>query len=291
MPPVKPDADADLDGDGVPDKDDHCPMVAGPKENAGCPWPDRDHDGVPDKDDKCPDQPGPASNQGCPVVAAAEPDRDKDGVPDAKDRCPNVPGPAENQGCPWEDRDKDGVPDKDDKCPVDPGPKENNGCPWPDADGDGIPDKDDNCPQQKGPASNKGCPETGVVVTKGEVKITEQVNFRPGKAKILRGSYHVLDQVASVLTQFPDLKKVEVQGHTDDQGRATTNARLSNERAKAVKAYLVRKGIAEQRLVSKGYGSSQPIVEMEAGISRAKKKAARAKNRRVQFIILERAAP
>lgn len=56
----------DTDGDGVPDIDDLCPEVPGPKENHGCPWPDRDHDGVPDKDDLCPDEPGPADNHGCP---------------------------------------------------------------------------------------------------------------------------------------------------------------------------------------------------------------------------------
>lgn len=56
----------DLDGDGVFDKDDGCPNEPGPKENKGCPWPDRDGDGIADKDDKCPDEPGPKEEQGCP---------------------------------------------------------------------------------------------------------------------------------------------------------------------------------------------------------------------------------
>ncbi|RZJ49505.1 MAG: OmpA family protein, partial [Chryseobacterium sp.] len=87
----------DTDGDGVPDKDDQCPDVAGPVENNGCPWPDTDGDGVIDKDDAC----------------------------------PTVAGPAENNGCPWPDTDGDGILDKDDACPTVPGLPEYNGCPKP----------------------------------------------------------------------------------------------------------------------------------------------------------------
>lgn len=86
---------------------------------------DTDGDGVPDIDDLCPDVPGPKENRGCPIFT----DRDGDGVADDIDRCPDVPGPKENFGCPWPDRDGDGVPDKDDKCPDEPGPKDNFGCP------------------------------------------------------------------------------------------------------------------------------------------------------------------
>jgi outer membrane protein OmpA-like peptidoglycan-associated protein len=86
---------------------------------------DSDGDGVPDIDDLCPDVPGPKENHGCPVFT----DKDGDGVPDDIDRCPDVPGPKENFGCPWPDRDHDGVPDKDDQCPDEPGPADNHGCP------------------------------------------------------------------------------------------------------------------------------------------------------------------
>jgi OOP family OmpA-OmpF porin len=89
---------------------------------------DTDGDGVPDIDDLCPDVPGPKENHGCPLTPPVA-DRDGDGVPDDKDACPDVPGPAENAGCPWADRDHDGVPDKDDECPDEPGPIENKGCP------------------------------------------------------------------------------------------------------------------------------------------------------------------
>jgi outer membrane protein OmpA-like peptidoglycan-associated protein len=300
----------DTDGDGVPDREDKCPTVPGPKENQGCPWPDTDGDGIPDKDDKCPTVPGPKENQGCPLDTDGDgvldkddkcptvpgpkenqgcpwPDLDKDGVPDKDDRCPMTPGPKENQGCPWPDTDGDGILDKDDRCPTVKGPKENQGCPWPDTDGDGVPDKDDECPLQPGPASNKGCPLKAVVVTRDEVRIREQIFFRSGSATILPRSYYILNDVASALKSFPALE-VEVQGHTDDVGGEKMNLRLSEKRAESVKRYLVRKGVGPHRLTHRGYGLTQPRQPIERGMSKKELKAARALNRRVQFIILKK---
>jgi OmpA-OmpF porin, OOP family len=85
----------DTDKDGIYDNEDKCPTVAGPKENAGCPWPDTDKDGTLDKDDKCPTVAGPKENAGCPF-----PDTDGDGVLDKDDKCPTVAGVKENNGCP-----------------------------------------------------------------------------------------------------------------------------------------------------------------------------------------------
>ena len=87
----------DKDQDGIENKTDQCPEIAGPLENNGCPWPDTDSDGIIDKDDAC----------------------------------PTVAGPAENNGCPWPDTDGDGILDKDDACPTVPGLPEYNGCPKP----------------------------------------------------------------------------------------------------------------------------------------------------------------
>ncbi|MFP3834831.1 vWA domain-containing protein [Chryseobacterium sp. SIMBA_028] len=87
----------DKDQDGIPNKQDQCPDIAGPVENNGCPWPDTDGDGVIDKDDAC----------------------------------PAVMGAVENKGCPWPDTDGDAVLDKDDACPTVPGMPEYNGCPKP----------------------------------------------------------------------------------------------------------------------------------------------------------------
>ncbi|MDZ7605555.1 MAG: thrombospondin type 3 repeat-containing protein [Cyclobacteriaceae bacterium] len=88
----------DTDGDGIPDKDDDCPTVAGLAKFKGCP--DTDEDGVPDPKDKCPNTP-----KGCPVDADGCPlDSDGDGVIDCEDKCPNEAGSQENNGCPdWTD--------------------------------------------------------------------------------------------------------------------------------------------------------------------------------------------
>jgi outer membrane protein OmpA-like peptidoglycan-associated protein len=137
----------DRDGDSIPDKDDACPDIKGLKALKGCP--DRDGDGIADTEDKCPDDKGLAEFDGCP-------DRDGDKIIDKDDECPDEPGAAEFMGCP--DKDLDGTPDKYDACPNDPGPKENKGCP--DRDGDSVLDKDDACPDVAGPVENKGCPQT-----------------------------------------------------------------------------------------------------------------------------------
>jgi len=87
---------------------------------------DQDQDGIPNKLDKCPDIAGPVENEGCPWVES-----DGDGVIDKDDACPTVAGPPENNGCPWPDTDGDRILDKDDACPTVPGLPEYNGCPKP----------------------------------------------------------------------------------------------------------------------------------------------------------------
>lgn len=109
-------AKKDLDGDGIPDKEDACPQVAGLIEFNGCP--DTDGDGIQDAEDDCPEVAGIASWNGCP-------DTDGDGIQDEEDDCPNTPGiPAFNR-CP----DTDGVKDLEDQCPDEAGTIENDGCP------------------------------------------------------------------------------------------------------------------------------------------------------------------
>ena len=90
-------------------------------------------------------------------------------------------------------------------------------------------------------------------------------------------------QVAQVLQQHLDLVQIEVQGHTDDQGRAKTNTALSQARAAAVVAYLRRRGVAADRLVARGYGPERPLAPNTSA-------AGREKNRRVEFHVLRRRA-
>lgn len=234
---------------------------------------DADGDGITDDKDACPQEPedmdGYLDTDGCPD------DNDGDGVADTMDACPSVAGPVELGGCP--DGDGDGLADIKDACPSDPGPRELQGCP--DRDGDGFLDKDDACPDEAGGQKSKdGCPI--VVVTKKAIKINEKVLFETDGDRILTASYSLLDTIAQVMQDNPRIKKVEVQGHTDDTGSDSYNAALSNRRAKAVRDYLVKAGVAPERLVSEGYGETQPIVEGDS-------EAARAQNRRVEFKILE----
>jgi len=260
----------DTDGDGIYDKYDACPEVAGPKEFNGCP--DSDGDKIIDKDDACPDVPGLAAFNGCP-------DTDGDGVPDKDDACPDVAGLKALGGCP--DKDGDGIADKDDKCPDVKGPKENAGCPWPDRDGDGVLDKDDKCPDVKGPASNNGCPipEPTEEAIKKLNEYAKTILFDTGKFSFQKQTLPVLQSISAILKEYPT-SKFSIEGHTDNSGKADANLKLSEERAAAVKNYLVENGIAADRLTSSGYGQTKPIDSN-------KTKAGKANNRRVEVKLVK----
>jgi outer membrane protein OmpA-like peptidoglycan-associated protein len=225
----------DKDFDDTKDKKDDCPDVAGPIENKGCPWKDSDSDSILDKDDKCPD----------------------------------VAGDKTNNGCPWGDADKDSVLDNVDKCPEISGDVANNGCPWQDADKDGITDNIDKCPQVFGIVSNNGCPEEAKkvvevpVIKEGIIKkindFSKTILFDTGKATIKLESNISLDGIVSVLSEFPTAN-FKIEGHTDSSGKPANNLKLSQERADAVKQYLINKGIQATRLSAQGFGSTQPIT-------------------------------
>jgi len=222
------------------------------------------------------------------------PDTDHDGILDAEDACPDVKGVAsedpKKNGCPLPlDTDGDGIFDPEDACltvkgVADEDPKK-NGCPAPvDTDGDGIFDPQDACPAEKGardddPAKN-GCPKS-VRVVKNEIVILEQVQFDTGKATIKSASNPLLDEVAQVLMQHPEMTKIEVQGHTDNRGSAALNKKLSQARADSVRKALSQRGVAVERLETKGYGPDKPIDDNGTDEGRQK-------NRRVQFVILEK---
>ena len=229
---------------------------------------DRDGDGVPDADDKCPDTPGLASLQGCP-------DRDGDGIADADDKCPDVKGIAKYQGCPIPDTDKDGINDEEDKCPTVPGVARYQGCPIPDGDGDGVNDEEDKCPTRPGPASNQGCPEIAKEVIEKVNYAAKNVFFATGSYKLLAKSNKALNDVASLMKADESLM-LDIDGHTDDVGSSESNQTLSDNRAKAVKDYLVKQGVAESRLFSTGYGEDKPVADNKTA-------AGRAKNRRTEM--------
>lgn len=205
-------------------------------------------------------------------------DRDGDGVPDDIDRCPDAPGPAELEGCP--DRDGDGVPDYLDRCPDEKGPKELEGCP--DTDGDGVPDIDDKCPFEPGPAQNDGCPvgnEPVVEIQAEHLSLRDMIQFDFNKDTIKPESDHILDDIASILQNHPELTLIRVEGHTDIVGTAAYNQNLSERRARSVVRALVSRGVAPERLAWAGFGFTRPIATNETALGRAK-------NRRVEFVIV-----
>ena len=231
---------------------------------------DRDGDGVLDAVDRCPDIAGPASQQGCP-------DRDGDGIADIDDKCPDVFGTARYQGCPIPDTDKDGINDELDKCPTVPGLARYQGCPIPDTDGDGVNDEEDKCINEKGPASNFGCPVISEEIIK-RVKIAAQnIFFETAKSTLLAKSFPKLNDVVSILKDNASFK-LQIDGHTDFVGNDDYNQTLSEQRAAAVRVYLVSKGISESRITSAGYGESRPVADNKTA-------AGKAQNRRVEMTL------
>ena len=231
---------------------------------------DTDGDGITDDKDKCPDVAGVAKYDGCPV-----PDTDKDGINDDNDKCPTVPGLARYQGCPVPDSDKDGINDEEDKCPNVAGVARYQGCPVPDTDNDGISDEEDKCPTVAGVPENQGCPAIKEEVKKKVDYAAQNILFATGSYKLLSSSNKGLNEVVKILQDNPDLK-LSIDGHTDNTGTPEKNQTLSENRANAVKNYLVSKGIAESRLDAAGHGQDQPIADNKTA-------AGRQKNRRVEL--------
>ncbi|MDX1911516.1 MAG: thrombospondin type 3 repeat-containing protein, partial [Saprospiraceae bacterium] len=284
----------DIDHDGVADREDDCPHKKGIRALAGCPIKDADEDGVPDVDDQCLTVPGLPQFQGCPdtdsdgiedradscktVAGVAQfngcPDTDGDGIEDKLDACPNEKGPAEYYyGCPVRDTDGDGIEDKLDACLLVKGLAEFKGCP--DSDSDGVEDKLDPCPNTPGPKDNRGCP---VVEKKDREKLelaVKAVKFETGKAVLKSESNKILGDIADILTRYP-YYILNIEGHTDSQGKDESNRILSEKRAQACADFLAAKGIAKTRLKAKGFGETQPVADNKTA-------AGRAQNRRVEF--------
>jgi outer membrane protein OmpA-like peptidoglycan-associated protein len=279
----------DEDHDGIGDQEDYCPLVAGSKKFNGCP--DTDGDGIADGDDECPKTPG--TIRGCP-------DTDGDGIADRFDECPDEAGAAAVGGCP--DRDGDGVPDRQDACPDVAGIRGAGGCPDPvrDQDGDGVPDLEDRCPQVWGVYS--GCPDTdgdglmdaddrcpevpGIIKNKGCPEMTEQVqevlDLAMGSVQFESSLATLLKPSYEVLDQLVEIMKqypdynMSISGHTDDVGDDAANQLLSEERAKTCYDYLVARGVEPSRLIYQGFGESMPIADNISVVGRLM-------NRRVEF--------
>jgi len=126
-------------------------------------------------------------------------------------------------------------------------------------------------------------PRNSVVdVRENEIVITRQINFVTNSAKIRPDAEPILIEVADVMLRHPHIRRVEVQGHTDNKGRAARNLELSQQRAESVRDWLIGAGVEASRLDARGYGQNEPIEDNRTA-------AGRTKNRRVQFMIREQA--
>lgn len=105
------------------------------------------------------------------------------------------------------------------------------------------------------------------------------LHFETAKSVIKPESFNELDELVKYLNQKSKLK-IEIAGHTDNAGSDADNLILSQNRAEAVKNYLIKKGINAQRIVAQGYGETKPISDNET-------EAGRALNRRTEINIIE----
>jgi OmpA-OmpF porin, OOP family len=143
-----------------------------------------------------------------------------------------------------------------------------------DTDGDGVTDNQDQCPgTPAGVAVDAlGCPLKGSLTLDG-------VTFEYNSARLTAEARSVLQTLATNLVKFPRLK-LELQGHTDSAGPDAYNLRLSQQRADAVRAFLVEAGISGAQLQAKGYGEAQPVDNNAT-------EEGRSRNRRVVMTVLD----
>jgi outer membrane protein OmpA-like peptidoglycan-associated protein len=156
-----------------------------------------------------------------------------------------------------------------------------------DADFDGIIDAEDACPKQPETRNlyrdDDGCPDTVPIrITKEKIEISEKIFFELDSDVIKAESFELLRAIARVMTDNPQILKIEIGGHTDSQGKADYNLDLSQRRAASVRTFLIGEGVAEGRLTAKGYGLTVPLADENT-------QEAYAKNRRVELLILEQA--
>lgn len=253
----------DSDGDGIEDTADACPNEAedkdGFEDENGCPDTDNDADGIADTTDLAPNDPedkdGFEDGDGKP-----DPDNDADGILDTNDRCPTQAEDADNiqddDGCPEDDADSDSIADPQDRCPLTPGV---------------VNERNPDC---------SGCPALACISNDGSIQILKRVEFANNKDVILERSTPVMNDVLQILTTNPQLRRVRIEGHTDDRGNDAKNLDLSTRRARSVAQWLINHGVEASRLVGFGCGELHPRETNATN-------AGRQENRRVEFHVID----
>jgi len=111
----------------------------------------------------------------------------------------------------------------------------------------------------------------------GMKMVIDHIYFATGKAVLKGNSIPALDLLVAFMNEYPEIS-IEIVGHTDNVGSEKYNAKLSDRRAKAVGDFLIKNGISQDRILSKGLGFAEPLVKNDSEENRAK-------NRRVEFVI------
>lgn len=190
--------------------------------------------------------------------------------------------------CPDNDDDGDGVSNAVDQCPkvkedLD-GFLDEDGCLDSDDDGDQLVDALDECPDEPGLPSHHGCPASEVTVTPHaeqqwvvsarvvpvqvqrrigrQVELSPPLAFVPGKAVLEETSKRVLGALAEWLRKHPEVTALSIEGYVANQGSVALNQKLSVNRARAVRGYLVHHGIDEERLTVMGKGVGAERIEL-----------------------------
>jgi len=188
------------------------------------------------------------------------------------------------------DADGDNIVGEADLCPGAAEDRDNfedgNGCPDPDNDLDKFEDGADDCPNEpetyNGKDDDDGCPDyLNVFADVGpDIEVPDVLYYKSGKEMVSKDWLPVLDLIAKLLIDNPQIKKVEISAHTDAQGTEMHNLGVSRQIAAAVLDYLVEKGVDPKVLSAAGYGEACP-----RNLGAVKKSFA--KNKRVEFKILE----
>jgi outer membrane protein OmpA-like peptidoglycan-associated protein len=249
----------DSDGDGLSDTDEVRTYKTDPGRA------DTDADGISDSDE--------LARKTDPLVA----DTDGDGLTDGDEIQRTHTDPLKK------DTDGDGLSDGVEIKQMGTDPLKI------DTDGDGIDDAHDKCPTKpetvNGYQDDDGCPddkpapEQPVIIKKGTKIVLQNVEFEVGQAVLKPNVSTSLDSAYQTLIDNPKMV-VEISGHTDSKGKAKINQQLSQKRAEAVRNFLIARGIAPDRIVARGYGSTQPLAPNTS-------EEGRAKNRRIEFKIIK----
>jgi outer membrane protein OmpA-like peptidoglycan-associated protein len=219
--------------------------------------------------------------ESAPPPAPVDRDSDGDGVPDAVDRCADqaedTDGFQDEDGCPDADNDGDGIADTADGCTGEAEDKDGF------EDEDGCPDADP-APAPPAPAPEPAPAAAPAAPTPAPVELSQVVRFDKNESAIASSYESTLDEIAKQLADHPEIEVVAIEGHADDRGSPELNDRLSRSRADAVRAGLVKRGVAKKRLKTQGFGTTRPVASNDTEDSRAQ-------NRRVELRIEKQSEP